>query len=151
VASASESPQLDRRAKQVLKTLGYSANLIKPKYQFADYEGDEVQLREIAFAGFGQDPPSTKTACLGIVLGDLSPGELTQYRALGAPLLLTLSPTWFKQWKVTAQGDPQLIAEASLNELVRIAPAQAMQWVVLTSRNGPLRCSGMAHLSGPVM
>ena len=54
-----------------LNAIGYTGGLVQEGYRFADYQSTiaEGTVRTIDLAAFGQEPLSTKTACIGVVVG----------------------------------------------------------------------------------
>ena len=48
-----------------LGEIGYSSNLIRREYLYADVSGLDYAPRRISLAAFAQDPPSYRNACIG--------------------------------------------------------------------------------------
>jgi hypothetical protein len=90
-----------------LQSIGYQDRLLINDYPFsADTE------RIVDFAAFAIDPPSYRTACLGVTASASNDtATIKQYQALGAPqiLALDLHEGSARRWKTTASGDPKLI------------------------------------------
>lgn len=113
-----------------LRISGYTGSLLQEGYRFADYSGPgtEGTVRTIDFAAFGQEPLTTKTACLGVVIGDHAAEELTRYRALGAPQLLTVSDTSVDRWKVLAQGKPRWLESLPSDRIAESIAEKTDEW-----------------------
>lgn len=114
-----------------LRAIGYSDDLLRDNYRFADYSGSSAygMVRSIDLAAFGQEPLTTKTACIGIVSsGDRTPQDLIQYRALGAHQLLTVTDTSVDRWKVHAQGSPTWLESIPIQSIAQSIAARSDEW-----------------------
>lgn len=127
LVSASKQLAVVRRG---LKAIGYTAGLVQEGYQFADYSGAGIEgtVRTIDLAAFGQEPLSTKTACIGVVLGKRTAEELIPYRTLGAPQLLTLSNECIDRWMVLAEGSPRWLDSFPTDRLMETITEMRHEW-----------------------
>ena len=96
--------------KGALVSVGYDDARIQKNYDFCDLTGPAAQLRRIPLAAFVGYPQSYQNARVGIVLPD-QPGAPNDYRALGAPLLLSVQQEMVQPWaagvdEVRAVGQP---------------------------------------------
>ena len=85
--------------KAALKSVGYDEARIRRNYEFSDLTGSTNQVRRIPLAAFAGYPQSYRNARVGVIFCDesdgISPGA---YRALGAPLLLTVQNDTVQPW-----------------------------------------------------
>lgn len=113
-----------------LHDIGYRNELLRENYPFADVLDRSTPTRRILLAAFAQEPPSYRSACFGVVVLDhYSPDALQQYRALGAPQLLVLSPasSAVRRWRMTA-GEPAFIERIAPEHLRAAFQANRNDW-----------------------
>lgn len=130
---------------QGLRQIGYTDSLLRRDYAFADLLGPSHSIRRVPLAAFAQEPPSYRTACVGVLVA--GPGvNVEEYRALGAPQLLELGEREVRRWKVTAGGAPELLQRIALADLLRTIREHQADW-------GPepiLRAKSIAFDAAPV-
>lgn len=116
-------------ARQALQELGYTDPLVRQDYTFADILDPHEVDRHIALAAFGQEPPSYRTSCIGVVLVDGQMlNEVARYRALGAPQIFALNAGVVGRWKMTAQGDPLLLESFPTDSLLGVMRKHKSDW-----------------------
>ena len=118
-------------ARDGLRDIGYREDLLREKYQFADILAQDQPLCEIELAGFAQEPPSYRNACIGVaVLPNDDIEVIRNYRSLGAPQLLTLHPQAEKilRWKMLAHTNPVLLESIEPAHLYNAIQANKDQW-----------------------
>lgn len=132
-----------------LKEIGYRDNLLRDTYPFADVLAETSPTREIPLAAFAQEPTSYRSACFGVtVLDHYTPDTLQQYRALGAPQILVLSPAsdTVQRWRMTATGEPVFIERIASEHLLSAFQANRSEW----SPDAVLRAKSIGFARGPV-
>ncbi len=118
-------------ARDGLHDIGYRNDLLREKYQFADMLAQDQPLCEIGLAAFAQEPPSYRNACIGVAVPSHDGMEaILNYRALGAPQLLTLHPQAEKilRWKMLAHDDPVLLESIEPAHLYNAIQEHKDQW-----------------------
>lgn len=90
---------------EVVRQLGqldYRDELLREKYSFRDFftKGAARQTPAVAFA---HTPRSYETALIGVVCANGTRGQrlVDEYRALGAPIILEVSPNEITEWSVS--------------------------------------------------
>ncbi len=130
---------------QGLGEIGYTGQLLRRNYAFADLLGSDDSIRQVPLAGFAQEPPSYRSACVGVLYGQ--PGlDIEDYRALGAPQLFELDDHEIRRWKVTANGPAELLGRIAPNDLLQTIREHRTDW-------GPepvLRAKSIAFDAAPV-
>jgi len=106
---------LYERVKKGFSALGYTSELIRENYEFADVISPNVRLQTVPLATFFQDPPSYQNACFAVVFSNgLSGAPLVeQYRSLGAPQFLEITSTGIVRWGMPSQGNPKNLGNIS--------------------------------------
>ena len=92
-----------------LRSVGYPEALIFRNYRFSDLFSPSRKVRSIELAAFAQEPPSYRSACMGVaVIGVQDPQQVRQYRSLGAPQVLAIHPgtKQVSRWRIPAEGEP---------------------------------------------
>jgi hypothetical protein len=148
VDSRLSATQLLEMTRDGLRAIGYRDDLLRSEYRFADVLEHTSPTREITLAAFAQEPPSYRSACFGVVVLDqYSADTLRQYRALGAPQLLVLSPASnaIHRWRLTAT-EPHLIEEIAPEYLRNAFQANQSEW----SPDAILRAKSIGFTRGPV-
>lgn len=98
--------------RESLLEIGYHNDLLQENYGFVDVLAQDQPLRSIELAAFAQEPPSYRNACFGVVVPPHDgPEAIMDYRALGAPQILSLAPETnvIRRWKMLAYGKPVLL------------------------------------------
>lgn len=92
----------------------FRSDLIERDYRFA-------HRKSIRLAAFAYRPLDARSACIGVVTSDASHPEVSEYRELGAPLLLIESNGNFDLWRVgsTPERDAQIEANLSVDGTAR--------------------------------
>ena len=116
--------------KQGLTEIGYTGNLIRENYEFADILTDEYSVSTLPLAAFAQEPPSYRNACFGVVFANGVKGIplVEQYRSLGAPQILELHQEHLVRWKMTGRDAPVPLEQIELNETQSIFEANRENW-----------------------
>jgi|GEM_PF-262522 len=115
-------------ARTSLQELGYTGGLLRQNYVFADVLTNSDE-RRIPLAAFAQEPTNYRTACFGVVIAeDNRPESINQYRALGAPQILSLGHNQVNRWKVTAQGAAVLQDQFPPDQLANVLREHRSEW-----------------------
>ncbi|MFV9506896.1 MAG: hypothetical protein AB4911_20280 [Oscillochloridaceae bacterium umkhey_bin13] len=141
--------QLLNLTREGLLQLGYRDDLLRRGYPFADVLVESSPTRTIDLAAFAQEPPSYRSACFGVaILEQYNPETLQQYRALGAPQILVLSPEHgtVRRWRMTATGAPTFIEEIAPEHLSTAFYANRNEW----NPDAVLRAKSIGFARGPV-
>ena len=104
--------------KQGLTGIGYTGNLIRENYEFADILADDYSVSTLPLAAFAQEPPSYRNACFGVVFANGMKGIplVEQYRSLGAPQILELYQEHIVRWKMTPREAPVFLERIEIQE-----------------------------------
>lgn len=140
--------QLLQVTRDGLRELGYRDDLLRSPYPFADVLLDDAPTRTIDLAAFAQDPPSYRNACFGVAVLEQYEAELLQqYRALGAPQLLVLSPASdvVRRWRMQAVGVPTFIEAITPERLPAAFRANRAEW----NPDAVLRAKAIGSASEP--
>ncbi len=112
---------------QGLKEIGYTDGSLRRDYVFADLLGASDAVRSISLAAFGQEPPSYRNACFGVLTS--TPGvNVAAYRALGAPQLFELDGAGVRRWKVTAGGLPEFLEGIEADKILTSIREHREEW-----------------------
>jgi hypothetical protein len=133
------------QAERGLQEIGYSEQLLRRDYAFADLLADSGAVRHIPLAAFAQDPPSYRNACFGVLRAGPQI-HVSQYRALGAPQILEVDGHEVRRWKVTSTGAPELLQRIHPDDLLQTIREHHAEW-------GPaqiLRARSIAFDAAPV-
>ncbi|HYT43681.1 MAG TPA: N-6 DNA methylase, partial [Methylomirabilota bacterium] len=117
-------------ARDGLREIGFQNDLLREGYEFDDILAQD-QPRKIDLAGFAQEPPSYRNACIGIAVSPYSnPETISRFRSLGAPQILTLHPNDEKilRWKIPAYGEPELLETIDPAFLRNVILAHRDEW-----------------------
>ena len=99
-------------------SLGYDASAIIESYVFSDVLAARPQDRSVSLAAFTQTPPSYRNAAMAVVSDDDAGVEgITSYRALGAPLVFSVSDSQVTAWQIRSDAPPRIIVQAPLSQL----------------------------------
>lgn len=101
-----------------LNQLGYIDDLIKDDYAFDDATSPLKKDLHIPLAAFAQNPPSYRSACIGVLNSNGNSGEkfVSEYRTLGAPLFFETFADHIRQYKVNAKK-AEFIESIQANEI----------------------------------
>ena len=84
---------------------GYDDARIRRNYDFSDLTAVTAQVRRIPLAAFAGYPESYRNARVGIIFDDESSANpANEYKALGAPLLMTVQNETVQPWAVGIDG-----------------------------------------------
>lgn len=110
--------------------IGYKPAGIIRDYTFADVMAPMGPQRSIALAAFTQTPASYRTAAFGVVADDTPDiaQALMGYRALGAPIMLSISENSIKVWKIRSKIEAKLIGEYTLDQIPALFRKESKQW-----------------------
>lgn len=110
--------------------IGYSRSGIIRNYTFSDVLTQSDHQCRVDLAAFTQTPASYRTAAFGVIREnetDISQ-RLSDYRSLGAPIILSFSDQKVTVWKIRTMGKPSRIGEYSLDQIPVLFAKQAAQW-----------------------
>lgn len=99
-------------------SLGYGTSAIIENYVFSDVLAARPQDRSVGLAAFTQTPPSYRNAAMAVVSDEVADVEsITSYRALGAPLIFSISGDQVTGWQIRSHAPPRVIVQAPLSQL----------------------------------
>lgn len=108
-----------------LLTIGYKSSLLQRNYRFADAFASANIVRNARVATFFSQPPSYRTACVGVfVEGEASPNDS---RSLGAEIMLEVGEAAIQAWEMTADG-PQPFERVEPTAIQRLIEDHADRW-----------------------
>lgn len=109
---------------------GYQSGSVVRDYSFADVMVPGHERRSAALAAFTQTPPSYRSAALAVVESDhRSPEEVvSEYRALGAPLLFLVDGDEVSIWQVNAELPARCLRRSTVDRLPELFLANRSQW-----------------------
>ena len=118
------------RIRQELGILGYTGDLIREDYLFADVLAPEYSVTSIPLAAFAQDPPSYRNACFGVVIanGQSGPALIERYRSLGAPQIFEVHGSDVLRWKMTDQGTPDMLEKVAADDVSALFNRNRSDW-----------------------
>jgi len=113
-----------------LGQIGYGPDLIRENYEFTDFLAEPSPLRVAALAAFFQEPTSYRNACFGVVVPNHESGAplVSQYRSLGAPMILELTPNGMRRWAMTSQSEPKLLDSTEFPSIERYFNERKDEW-----------------------
>jgi hypothetical protein len=111
-----------------LRQIGYAE--VVADYTFADLWAPDDLERSVALAAFTESPASYRNAAFGVVTCQ-EDAEIVNYRALGAPLLFSVSEDVVKVWRVRSGGPPQILGQHRPEDVPRLFQEQADRWAPL--------------------
>ena len=116
--------------KDGLIRVGYDEALLLERYQFADVLASEYAVREADLAAFAQDPPSYRSACIGLMYSNerTGAGEVAQYRSLGAPQVFEIRDHRLHRWAMTERGAPRFLGSVEAHEIPGLFDQYRDQW-----------------------
>lgn len=85
---ARKRDKTEQIARVLTKEADFDADLVERDYRFA-------HRQKIPLAGFAYRPLDARSACIGVVTEAASSSDISDYRGLGAPLLLVESDEAF--------------------------------------------------------
>ncbi len=110
-----------------LRRIGYATETIVRDYTFADVLSAAGEPRRVELAAFTQLPESYRSAAFGVVVEE-DERSLIERRALGAPILFSISNQDVGVWRVGAQGAPRLLERVGLEALPDLFQRNAEHW-----------------------
>jgi hypothetical protein len=115
---------------RAMQAIGYRDELLRRSYEYEDVIVRHQHSNKIDLAGFAQNHPSYRNACIGVVVSNSSKGAalVAQHRALGAPLVFEIDGNTVNRWKVTASGDPELKERIPNNQIINAFRANRAEW-----------------------
>ncbi len=118
MSNASENLQRLRRV--LVEAADFDDALVATDYQFGN-------RKVVSMAGFAYRPLDARSVCLGVVPQTSRLSELSDYRELGAPLLLREAEHGYELWKVGANADrdDKLTDELSIDGVGRYFQSNA--------------------------
>lgn len=121
------SEQVLNDVEQGLRDIGYGVGLLRRNYAFADFARNSGQVRSIDLAAFGQDPPSYRNACFGVLVANR--GRLpADCRSLGAPHVLEIRGGEVRRWKMRSSGEPELLEQLPARDVRATIRQHGEQW-----------------------
>jgi hypothetical protein len=109
--------------------IGYSS--IRHNYVFSDVFSSPPLDRTAELAAFTHTPPSYRNAALALVsdMANRATDQLvSEYRALGAPLVFVIEGSQVSVWQVRSEERPRLIARRSPDNLPALFGEFGDQW-----------------------
>ena len=124
-------------------SLGYGTSAIIESYVFSDVLAARPKDRSVGLVAFTQTPPSYRNAAMAVVSDDDAGVEsITSYRALGAPLVFSISDGQVTAWQIRSDAPPRIIIQAPLSQLEVLFDQHRKVW-------GPLsihRAKAIGHV-----
>jgi hypothetical protein len=111
-----------------LSAIGYVAEAVLADYSFADVLSPAGETRRVELAAFTQTPPSYRTAAFAVVEAGSGESNLDDLRALGAPVIFSISGDVVELWQVHADQPPSRIAVTPANDLGVLFARHAEHW-----------------------
>ena len=119
--------------RQAFGSLGYGASAIIEKYVFSDVLAALPQDRTVGLAAFTQTPPSYRNAAIAVVADEgASVASITPYRALGAPLIFSVSGDQVTGWQIRADAPPRVVVQAPMSKLEVLFDQHREVWAPLS-------------------
>jgi hypothetical protein len=117
-------------ARSGFKQIGYRDELLLHRYRFADYWHPSYLVREIPLAGFAQQPPSYRTAGVGVLIATNGQERMSDFIALGAPQVLVIDSTAseVRLWKLLGAEGPQLTNTIRPDALLSTIQSHEREW-----------------------
>src|SRR6266404_19734 len=136
---------------RAILTIGYSEDLLRRSYRYTDVlvEEEGVQPeRTIDLAAFAQKPHTYRNACIGVIVSNGASGvrHVSQYTAVGAPLIFEIDGPIVNRWKIAAQGEPEIKETFSVESIERAFASNRRQW----EPDSILRAKAIGEPSGPI-
>lgn len=105
-----------------LRAIGYRPNMLHRNYRFTDLFEPGTPFRTAPLVAFGEEPPSYRSACVGVVssFGSSGSRRITHYRSLGTPLIFEVGEERVRAFKVHPEGTPDLWRDVELRHLSRL-------------------------------
>ena len=111
-----------------LRAIGYRPESLIHDYSFADVLSEAGEEQCVALAAFTQVPESYRSAAFGVITGTHDADAVLRRRALGAPILFSISPEDVGVWRVGAEGKPRLSERVPLDQLDALFERNADNW-----------------------
>ncbi|MEM9019777.1 MAG: N-6 DNA methylase [Planctomycetota bacterium] len=125
------SPRTRDALVKSLEGLGYRSELLARDYRFGDWFAENSPHRVATVATFARTPRSYDTACIGIVEsnGTSRSNLINEFRALGAPVLLEIEGSCFREWMVSRDaGKHALVGQYDEGDIDRVFDERAEVW-----------------------
>jgi hypothetical protein len=121
-----------RALQEEFANIGYIA--IVRDYVFSDIFSASTPNRKVPVAAFTHTPHSYRNAALAVVEGNQRPASeiVSEYRALGAPLLFVVEGNEVVVWQVRSGAPPQEIARSHVNQLTALFSQYRESWSPLS-------------------
>src|SRR5262249_15280 len=112
-----------RALQEEFANIGYAA--IVRDYVFSDIFLQASPNRKVSIGAFSQTPPSYRNAGLAVVERDNRDAAhiVSEYRALGAPLLFVVHDNDVSVWQIQAGVQSREIARSHVNQLAALFAA----------------------------
>ena len=127
-----EQSKVMQNIKKEFQDLGYVGNLLQEDYTYADVLdiNSEYSVRQIPLAAFCQEPPSYRTASIGVAFANGRHGAefIQNHRSLGAPQILEIGGDQVYRWKVTVIDNPVLLEAVGLSDLPGLFAHHKEDW-----------------------
>jgi hypothetical protein len=112
-----------------LGSVGYDEAHIRRNYDFCDMMGTDALVRQIPLAAFAGYPQSYRNARVGVILVNESDDfSATNYRALGAPLLMTVENDTVQPWVAGPASVKSAGAPFSVRDTLRVFQENSKFW-----------------------
>lgn len=116
------------RIEEGLTAIGYRPESLIRDYSFADVLSEAGEEQQVALAAFTQVPESYRSAAFGVIAGAPDAEAVLRRRALGAPILFSISEDEVAVWRVGAEGRPRLTERVALDQLAALFARNADTW-----------------------
>ncbi len=112
-----------------LTSVGYDERRIRRNYDFCDLTSAAPRVRSIPLAAFAGYPQSYRNARVGVIIAEEA-GEavVSEYRALGAPLLLTVQNGSVQPWAARLHGATPVGEPFRLRDTQRVFHENRGSW-----------------------
>jgi len=115
--------------KAALEFAGYDEARIRRNYDFCDLTGSSACVRRIPLAAFAGYPQSYRNARIGVIFADETAGvSASEYKALGAPLLMTVQNDTVQPWAVSMDGAKSAGNSFRLRDAERVFRENRTSW-----------------------
>jgi hypothetical protein len=102
-----------------------------PDYVFSDVFASPPRDRTVPLAAFTNTPPSYRNAALAVVTdqnGRNAEEVASEYRALGAPLLLVVEGENITAWQIRSEGGPHIVASTTQDKVQALFSERREAW-----------------------
>lgn len=131
--------------------IGYREELLRRSYAYTDVlvEEEGVQPeRTIDLAAFAHKPHTYRNACIGVIVSNGTSGveHVSQYTAVGAPLIFEIDGSTVNRWKIAARGEPEIKESFSVESIESAFESNKRQW----EPDSILRAKAIGESPGPI-